>query len=115
MCAERRADDGLKPAILGDGRLTTHDALRIRTHRVTYVYMSTTITIRTDEALRRALGRRARAQGKTISEVAREILRNALEQSSLGPLTGHLRGRLSLPRNQTEPWRQTLRQRNWRP
>lgn len=77
--------------------------------------MSTTLTIRTDSALRKALSQRARAQGKTISEVAREILRNALEEDALGSRTGRLRGRLRLSRNQAEPWRQALRQRNWRP
>lgn len=77
--------------------------------------MSTTITIRTDDELRQALQRRAQAQGKSISELAREILRRALESDSLGSQTGHLRGRLNLPRNQSEPWRKTLRERNWRP
>jgi plasmid stability protein len=71
--------------------------------------MSTTLTIRTDEALRRALDQRASAQGKTVSEVAREILRNALEER-----TSHLKGRLSLGKKQTEAWRRSLRERNWR-
>lgn len=76
--------------------------------------MSTTITIRTDEALREALAKRASAQGKTVSEVAREILRSALEDRPLEERTSHLKGRLRLGEKQTEPWRQSLRQRNWR-
>ena len=76
--------------------------------------MSTTLTIRTDEALREALAKRASAQGKTVSEVAREILRSALEERALVERTGHLKGRLRLEKNQTEAWRQSLRQRNWR-
>jgi plasmid stability protein len=76
--------------------------------------MSTTLTIRTDEALREALEERASAQGKTVSELAREILRNALEERALGERTSHLKGGLRLGRKQTEAWRRSLRQRNWR-
>lgn len=78
------------------------------------VHMSTTLTIRADETLREALQERARAQGKTLSEVAREILQNALEDRPLELRTGHLRGRLSLRQEQTETWRKALRERNWR-
>ena len=78
------------------------------------VHMSTTVTIRTDEALRKALQARARARGITLSEAAREILRQALEQRPLEVKTGHLRGGLKLPRKQTEPWRKTLAERNLR-
>lgn len=76
--------------------------------------MSTTVTIRTDEALRRALEERARARGTTVSQVVREILRDALEDRPLESRTGHLRGRLTLEAAQIEPWRQSLRERNWR-
>lgn len=76
--------------------------------------MSTTLTIRTDAALREALERRARAQGKTISQVTREILREGLEERPLGLATGHLRGRLALRQKQSDAWRKTLRERNWR-
>jgi plasmid stability protein len=76
--------------------------------------MSTTLTIRTDDALREALEKRASAQGKTVSEVAREILRSALEERALEQRTGHLKGRLNLAQKQTEAWRRSLRQRNWR-
>lgn len=76
--------------------------------------MSTTLTIRTDEALREALAKRASAQGKTLSEVAREILRSALEERPLEERTSHLKGRLRLDQKQTEAWRRSLRARNWR-
>jgi len=57
------------------------------------VYMrTTTLTIRTDEGLREALQKRAEVQGKTVSELAREILTEAV----------------------SDPWRQQLRERNWR-
>jgi hypothetical protein len=78
------------------------------------VYMSTTLTIRTDATLREALERRARAQGKTISQVTREILREGLEERPLGLGTGHLRGRLALRQKESDAWRKALRERNWR-
>ncbi|MEZ5330785.1 MAG: hypothetical protein R2991_01760 [Thermoanaerobaculia bacterium] len=77
--------------------------------------MGTTLTIRTDDVLRAALEERARARGQTLSETAREILRNAVEERPLGERTGHLRGALKLARGAEEPWRQALRERNWRP
>ena len=77
--------------------------------------MRMTITIRTDEALREALEQRASAQGKTLSEVAREILRGALADRALGGSTRHLKGRLDLQRTKSPAWRETLRQHNWRP
>ena len=76
--------------------------------------MRTTITIRTDEDLRNALEERAREQGTTVSEVARGILRDALEARPLGARTGHLRGRLRLDREPTGAWRERVRERNWR-
>lgn len=48
------------------------------------VFMDTTLTIRTDEGLRKALEERARAQGKSLSEVARDILQAALQERPLG-------------------------------
>jgi hypothetical protein len=76
--------------------------------------MSTTITIRTDQKLREALAERARVEGKTLSVVAREILRDALEERPLELRTGHLRGRLTLPRTDESSWRDAIRQHNWR-
>jgi plasmid stability protein len=75
--------------------------------------MRTTLTIRTDAALRRRLEQRAKAQGKTVSALAREILESALEDRPLGTRTGHLKGRieLTLPR---DGFGASLRQRNWR-
>jgi plasmid stability protein len=65
-------------------------------------------------ALRRALDERASAQGKTVSEVAREILRNALAERPLEERMSHLKGRLRLGKKQAETWRRSLRERNWR-
>jgi hypothetical protein len=83
--------------------------------RLSYaVYMSTTITIRADEPLREALDERAAASGKTVSELVREILEEALADRPLGIRAGHLKGRLKLPRKTSEPWRRHLRRGNWR-
>ena len=78
------------------------------------VYMSTTITIRADETLREALAKKAATSGKTVSNLVREILEEALAEKPLQVRAGHLKGRLSLPRKGSEPWRSHLRQRNWR-
>lgn len=77
--------------------------------------MGTTITVRADEELREELEKRAAAQGKSLSEVVRDILQDAVGGGSFGERTARLKGSLTLPRRPTEPWRRQLRQRNWRP
>jgi plasmid stability protein len=77
--------------------------------------MRTTLTIRTDENLREALKARAAIQGKSVSEVAREILSEALAERPLSERIGHLRGQLDLKPGASDPWRERLRERNWRP
>lgn len=76
--------------------------------------MATTITIRADERLRQELEKRAAAFGKSLSEVVRDILEEAVIGASFGERTARLRGSLSLRRRPSEPWRRQLRQRNWR-
>lgn len=76
--------------------------------------MSTTLTVRTDDALRDALAERARAEGKTLSQVVREILEAALIERPLATRAGHLKGRLMLREQTIEPWRESLRRHNWR-
>jgi hypothetical protein len=100
--------------------------------------MGTTLTLRTDEELRAALRRKAELQGKTVSELAREILTEALAERPLSERVGHLRGRLPShpsssaregkklrePRRKgpepaasggaSDAWRDQLRRRNWR-
>lgn len=77
--------------------------------------MRTTLTIRTDEKLREALQKRAATQGKTVSELAREILSEAVAERPLAERIGHLRGKLDLKKSTSDPWRKHLRERNWRP
>lgn len=74
---------------------------------------NTTLTVRTDAELREALDRRAEAEGKTVSEVVREILERAVAERPLAQRIGHLRGRLRLD-STGAAWRERLRERNWR-
>ena len=76
--------------------------------------MSTTITIRAEKSLREALARKAALSGKTVSALVREILEEALMERPLKARSGHLKGRLELAREASEPWLKRLRQRNWR-
>lgn len=77
--------------------------------------MATTLTIRADDELRGELQRRASVEGKTVSEVVREILQQALAEEPLGTKVGHLRGRLATPARDTDSWRKQLHDHNWRP
>ena len=78
--------------------------------------MGTTLTVRTDESLRRALAARAKALGVGMSELVRMILQEALDERPLGARTGGLRGRLDLGNDArgADAMRERLRKRNWR-
>jgi len=77
--------------------------------------MGTPLTIPTDKKLREGLERRAASQGKTVPEVAREILAEAVEERLLGERIGHLRGQLDLSAATSDPRRRQIKERNWRP
>lgn len=72
------------------------------------------ITLRADDALRDALRRRA-ALGKSLSELAREILEEAMAVREVSARAGHLRGRLDLSSASPDSARGVVRERNWRP
>jgi plasmid stability protein len=72
--------------------------------------MSTTLTIRTDQALRQALEQRAKAQGKTVSEIVREILEDTLKERPLDAKAGHLKGSVKFPAESSNPWRKQIRE-----
>lgn len=76
--------------------------------------MSTTITIRADEPLRRRLEERAAATGKTLSALVREILEDAVAEHPLGRRAGHLKGSLVLRDRRSDGWAASIRERNWR-
>jgi len=73
-----------------------------------------TLTIPTDEKLHEALQERAAKQGKTVPELAREILSEAVAERSLAERVGHLRGQLRLTEDASDPWRAHLRESNFR-
>lgn len=76
--------------------------------------MNTTLTVRTDESLRRALEQRAKHLGTTVSELVRETLREAVAERPLAQRTGHLIGQLELE-EPADSWSKELKERNWRP
>ena len=77
--------------------------------------MTTTLTFRLESEQRKKLRTKARALGKSESEFLREILDRELEERPLSVSLGHLKGALSLKNKRSDAWRDTLRERNWRP
>ena len=77
--------------------------------------MSATLTIRTDSDLRSALETRAAAMGKSLSELVREILTNAVSERPMGERIGHLAGVLDGDEEGDDPWQRQIREHNWRP
>jgi len=72
-----------------------------------------TLTIRLDRAQDEALSARARALGKTRSELVRELIDRGLEERALGRRIGHLKGRLDLSASKGG-WQRRIKDRNWR-
>jgi hypothetical protein len=74
-----------------------------------------TLTIRLNRAQDRALTARARAraQGKTRSEVVRELLARGLEEQPLGRRIGYFKGRLQLA-SPKSAWQRRIKERNCR-
>ena len=64
--------------------------------------------------MREALAEKAAISGKTVSQLVREILEQALEERPLRYQAGHLKGRLVLAQKVSESWRERIRDRNWR-
>jgi macrodomain Ter protein organizer (MatP/YcbG family) len=77
--------------------------------------MDKTLTIRLESDQWLALARAARRRDKTVSELVREILRQALKQRPLSARAGHLKGKLELPIAEDDVWRRGIKSRNWRP
>jgi len=75
--------------------------------------MDRTVTIRLDRAQDEALTARARAQGKTRSQLVRELIDQGLEEHPLGRRIGHLKGRLEVP-SPKAGWQRRIKERNWR-
>lgn len=75
--------------------------------------MGKTLTIRLADSQDEALTRRARALGRTRSDLVRELIDRGLEEQPIGRHIGQLSGRLKLAPAKTG-WRKRLRERNWR-
>jgi hypothetical protein len=76
--------------------------------------MGRTLSLRTDEELRMALMERARAEGVTLSELIRRILRDAVETKPLKSRIGHLKGCIEPSGAELDDWQRRIRERNWR-
>ena len=82
-------------------------------YSVLHCTMEKTITVRIDSRKDKALARRARARGKTKSDIVRELIDALLEPEPLGQRVGHLAGSLKLPPPKG-PLLRRLKSRNWR-
>lgn len=76
--------------------------------------MDKTLTIRLDAEQQRKLGQAAKMLGKSMSELVREILQQALAEHQLGDKTFHLKGRLNLSPSSRDALTRKLKERNWR-
>ena len=81
--------------------------------RDTLAGMERTLTIRLDKSQDEALTRRAKALGRTRSQLVRDLIARDLEQRPLGGEIGHLKGRVRLFASKTT-WGKRIRERNWR-
>ena len=75
--------------------------------------MDKTVTIRLARAQDEALTARARSQGKTRSQLIRELIDRGLEERPLGRRIGHLKGCLDVSAPKTG-WQKRIKARNWR-
>ena len=75
--------------------------------------MDKTLTIRLDKDQDAALSRRAKALGKTRSELVLELMGKGLEEQPLGSKIGHLKGVLNMP-DSKDALRRRIKERNWR-
>jgi len=76
--------------------------------------MEKILSVRIDAEQQRQLGQAAKMLGKSMSELVREILQQALAEHPLGDKVGHLRGHLNLTSSSRGSWARKLKSRNWR-
>lgn len=77
------------------------------------VAVDKTLTIRLDASQDEALTKRAKATGRTRSQLVRDLIDKGLDEQPLGRSLGHLKGRLGLPAPKAG-WRRHIKDRNWR-
>ena len=71
------------------------------------------LTVRLNKDQDKALTRRAKALGKSRSEVVRELITKGLEEEPLGRKIAHLKGILHVP-SPKDAVRRRIKERNWR-
>ena len=76
--------------------------------------MNSTLTIRLDKKQRDALRKRARAESRTESEVARDLLAAGLQNAPEWEDISDLLGSVKLPDASSDPLRKRIRENNWR-
>lgn len=76
--------------------------------------MEKSLTIRLEAEQQRLLGQTAQLLGKSVSELVREILEQALAERSIGAKAGHVKGTLALNPVPRDAWARKLKERNWR-
>ena len=77
-------------------------------------FMTTTLTFRLDKTQRKKFRSKARALGKSESELLRSMLDRELEPRRLGDVIGHLKGALVPAIRPPDEWHKQMRERNWR-
>ena len=76
--------------------------------------MNSSLTIRLDQKQRDALRKRARAESRTESEVARDLLAAGLQNAPEWEDISDLLGSVKLPDSSSDPLRKRIRENNWR-
>jgi hypothetical protein len=76
--------------------------------------MTTTLTIRLEKKQREKLRSKAKALGKSESELVRNMLDRDLKPRRLGDVVGHLAGALGPEIRPPDAWTKHLRENNWR-
>ena len=76
--------------------------------------VKTTLTVRLDARRAKQLADASRRLGRSSSDIVRDALDAALTERTIAERAGHARGRITLNRKPSTPWRDDLRRRNWR-
>jgi plasmid stability protein len=76
--------------------------------------MKKKLSIRLDAEQQRQLRQTAKILGKSMSELVREILEQALAERPIAAKAAHVKGSLNLIPSSRNAWSRKLKERNWR-
>jgi len=76
--------------------------------------MPTTLTFRLPAGLRAKLRQKAKLQGKSESELMRELVHRELQPRTMGERIGHLKGTLSFKGAKMDERQKSIKENNWR-